>query len=117
VRAKQEEELDTRYWKLDTSNQQPATSIGWTLHQAIAELAPITDGWTLHQAIAELAPITDVPRLEAEVLLAHILGTSRTTLLAHPERIISPDQLSIPSPISPVASNSTGWSLRSHPTC
>jgi len=78
VRAKQEEELDTRYWKLDTSNQQPATSIGWTLHQAIAELAPITDA----------------PRLEAEVLLAHILGTSRTTLLAHPERIISPDQLS-----------------------
>jgi len=48
----------------------------------------------LRQAVAALDTITDAPRLEAEVLLAHVLGTSRTSLLAYPERILTADQLS-----------------------
>jgi len=43
--------------------------------------------------MAELAPITDAARLEAEVLLSHVLDISRTALLTHPERILTPDQL------------------------
>jgi release factor glutamine methyltransferase len=58
-----------------------------TQHQASST------GWALRQAAAELAPITDIPRLEAEVLLAHMLGTSRTTLLAHSERPLTTNQL------------------------
>jgi release factor glutamine methyltransferase len=50
-------------------------------------------GWSLRQATAELASITDLPRLEAEVLLAHVLGTSRTALLAHSERRLTSNQL------------------------
>ncbi|MFQ6100647.1 MAG: peptide chain release factor N(5)-glutamine methyltransferase [Anaerolineae bacterium] len=51
-------------------------------------------GPSLRQAAAELDSITDAPWLEAEVLLAHVLGTSRTALLAHPEHILTPGQLS-----------------------
>lgn len=43
--------------------------------------------------MAELAPITDAARLEAEVLLSHVLDISRTVLLTHPECILTPDQL------------------------
>jgi release factor glutamine methyltransferase len=47
----------------------------------------------LRQAAIELAPITDAPRLEAEVLLSHTLGTSRAVLMAHPERRLTSTQL------------------------
>ena len=47
----------------------------------------------MRQAAIEFAPITDVPRLEAEVLLAHVLGTTRTVLMAHPERPLASGQL------------------------
>ena len=47
----------------------------------------------MRQATLEFAPITDVPRLEAEVLLAHVLGTARTVLMAHPERPLTSGQL------------------------
>jgi len=69
--------LEAPTWQLDTSVQRPAASVGSSLRQATAELIPITD----------------VPRLEAEVLLAHVLGTSRTGLMAHPERPLTPDQM------------------------
>jgi release factor glutamine methyltransferase len=36
---------------------------------------------------------TDSPRLTAEVLLAHVLGVSRTQLLSHPEQPIAPEAL------------------------
>jgi release factor glutamine methyltransferase len=50
-------------------------------------------GQALRQAIPALQPITDAPRLEAEVLLAHVLHTSRTWLLAHLEHPLDPNQL------------------------
>jgi release factor glutamine methyltransferase len=47
----------------------------------------------LRWATGELAPVTDTPRLEAEVLLAHVLETSRAVLIAHHERPLTPAQL------------------------
>jgi release factor glutamine methyltransferase len=41
-----------------------------------------------------LRAVTDAPHLETEVLLAHVLGSSRTSVLAHPERILTPSQRS-----------------------
>jgi release factor glutamine methyltransferase len=48
----------------------------------------------LNENAVHLRAITDAPRLEAEVLLSHVLGVSRTALLAHPEHVLTPDQLS-----------------------
>jgi len=50
-------------------------------------------GRALGQAVDQLAVITDVPRLEAEVLLSSVLNVSRTTLMAHPEQPLHPEQL------------------------
>ena len=47
----------------------------------------------LHEAIPLLAPVTDIPRVEAEILLCHLLGVNRAMLIAHPERTIPPDKL------------------------
>jgi len=43
-------------------------------------------GDALEEGTALLERATDAPRLEAEVLLAHVTGLPRTALLAHPER-------------------------------
>ena len=48
---------------------------------------------TLEQAITHLCTATDAPRLEAEVLLGHVLGVSRAALLTHPERSPTAKQL------------------------
>jgi release factor glutamine methyltransferase len=49
----------------------------------------------LKQAVQPLAAAgCDTPRLDAEVLLAHILGQDRAWLYAHPEYTLSPSQLS-----------------------
>lgn len=45
-------------------------------------------------AIARLDGVTDAPRLEAEVLLGHVLRISRTKLLSHPEQALSGTQFS-----------------------
>ena len=47
----------------------------------------------LREASAHLRAVTDAPRLEAEVLLAHLLETSRTALLTHPECSLTAGQL------------------------
>ncbi len=47
-------------------------------------------GSALHWAAARLAPVTESPRLEAALLLAHLLDVGRTYLLAHPEQPLSP---------------------------
>lgn len=48
--------------------------------------AAITIGAALTDAARHLAATTDTPRLEAEALLAHALGTRRAYLFAWPER-------------------------------
>jgi release factor glutamine methyltransferase len=50
-------------------------------------------GRVLSQAAAALSAVTDVPHLEAEVILAHVLESSRTSLLTHPERPLTSNQL------------------------
>jgi release factor glutamine methyltransferase len=47
----------------------------------------------VQEASHRLALVTDVPRLEAEVLTGHVLGVSRTALLAHPERQLTTGEL------------------------
>ncbi len=69
----------------ESGSRRPVPSIQYPLHSA---------GYSLRRAIAELDPVTDSPRLEAEVLLAHVLGASRTMLLTHPEHTLALDQLS-----------------------
>jgi release factor glutamine methyltransferase len=39
----------------------------------------------LGAAVSRLEPVSDTPQLDAQVLLAHVLGRSRTWILAHPE--------------------------------
>jgi release factor glutamine methyltransferase len=47
----------------------------------------------LDSAVVGLAGAgVDTPRLDAEVLLAHVLGTERTRLFLEPERVLDPDQ-------------------------
>lgn len=52
--------------------------------------------WTVGQALRagtdRLREATETPRLEAEVLLAHVTGLPRTALLAHPERALSTEE-------------------------
>jgi release factor glutamine methyltransferase len=48
----------------------------------------------LSQGAARLQACSDAPRLEAELLLAHALGRSRTALHTHPEHRPSQDELS-----------------------
>lgn len=42
----------------------------------------------LAEAAANLASFVDAPRLEAEILLAHVLNASRSVFRAHPEAIV-----------------------------
>ncbi|MCS7283613.1 MAG: peptide chain release factor N(5)-glutamine methyltransferase [Anaerolineae bacterium] len=52
--------------------------------------------WTVAQALRvgtdRLRAVTETPRLEAEILLAHVTGLGRTVLLAHPERALGPEE-------------------------
>jgi len=50
-------------------------------------------GQSLSKAVAELEPVSDTPRLEAEVLLAHVLDIPRTSVIAYPERVLAEGQL------------------------
>jgi release factor glutamine methyltransferase len=84
VKAEREHTPAPRLWIGDTPDllftprvRQPASTIGGVLRQAAVQLAPVTDA----------------PRLEAEVLLAHVLEASRTVLMAHPERPLTSDQV------------------------
>ena len=49
-------------------------------------------GASLRWASGVLRQVTDVPRLEAEILLSHVTGLSRATLLAHPDRPLPSNQ-------------------------
>lgn len=46
----------------------------------------VTVNTLLHMASAKLADCSDSPRLDAEILLAHVLQTPRSHLFAHPEQ-------------------------------
>lgn len=49
-------------------------------------------GQVVRQGATLLQDATDTPRLEAEILLAHIAGLSRTALLAHSDRLLPATQ-------------------------
>lgn len=46
----------------------------------------------LSDIIDRLAPTSDTPSLDASVLLAHIIGKSRTWVVSHPELTLTPEQ-------------------------
>ena len=57
---------------------------------------PLTIGTLLDEGTARLAAVGALPfpdcRLDAELLLAHVLGTSRTRLKSHPEEACTPGE-------------------------
>ncbi len=44
------------------------------------------------QLVRELSAVTESPLLDAQVLLAHVLGCNRSWVLAHPEKVLTNDQ-------------------------
>jgi release factor glutamine methyltransferase len=56
--------------------------------RAAAQADAATIGALLEQGRRRLAPRGTAARLEAELLLAHLLDTARSTLIAHPERAV-----------------------------
>lgn len=57
------------------------------------ERAAVTVGALLRDATARLAHSgSESPRLDAELLLGHVLGVDRTTVLAHPEALVGGGQ-------------------------
>lgn len=64
-----------------------------SLEGSSQENLTLTIGEALNQAEAGLAKALESPRLEAELLLAALLDCPRTTLLAHPERMLSAQQV------------------------
>jgi release factor glutamine methyltransferase len=84
VKTEQKDKPATDLWRPGAFNRLLASRVR----------APVSAiGGALRQAAIELASVTDAPRLEAEVLLAHVLGTARTVLIAHPERPLTSGQL------------------------
>lgn len=53
----------------------------------------VTINTLLHMASAKLAGTSPTPRLDAEILLAHVLETTRGNLFAHPEQRLDGEQL------------------------
>ncbi|GAB4573550.1 MAG: peptide chain release factor N(5)-glutamine methyltransferase [Anaerolineae bacterium] len=51
-----------------------------------------TIGTALARARKALSAVSDSPQLDAHVLLAHVLGVVRATLIAHPERVLTAEQ-------------------------
>jgi release factor glutamine methyltransferase len=55
---------------------------------------PANAGQALRWAVDRLRRAgCDTPRLDTEVLLAHVMGRRREALLAHPEQILTPDEV------------------------
>ena len=52
----------------------------------------MTIGAALHEASARLEPVSDSPRLDAELLLAHVLEQTRVYLMTWPERELTESQ-------------------------
>lgn len=60
----------------------------------------LTTGRAVAQAADRLAAVgIDTARLDAQVLLGHVLGVSRTWLLAHPEVVLSPQEVTAFEPL------------------
>jgi release factor glutamine methyltransferase len=53
---------------------------------------PLTAGEALLAARAQLASMSKHPRRDAELLLEHVLACDQTSLLTHPERILSAEE-------------------------
>ena len=57
------------------------------------QFPPSTVGRALQEASIHLRTVSETPRVEAEILLMHVLDASRSQLLTHPDKSLSSDQL------------------------
>ena len=90
MRTEPEDDPDPQYSR-PAAGSQGAVSILKRFFSSARYSGPSV-GQALQEAATHLLPATDTPRLEAEVLLGHVMGVSRATLLAHPERLVTSDQ-------------------------
>lgn len=58
-----------------------------------ARFPPSSVGHAIREVTAHLDAVSDVPRVEAEMLLTHVLDVSRSTLLTHPEHRLTRTEL------------------------
>lgn len=86
METKQEEDSPVDHWMAHRSTVVEDPPVLDHKRLTFAALSPQSIGTLLQDAFRALSPITECPRLEAEVLLAHLLDVPRATLLAHPER-------------------------------
>jgi release factor glutamine methyltransferase len=90
VNTKQDDLSGSTYWPRGTravAAQTLQRNTGTILHYRVTSVQE-----AVRQSIPKLRAVTDAPRLEAEVLLSHILAIPRTTLLTHPEQPLSAEQ-------------------------
>lgn len=85
------QELETLHWKSETGSVAPALRKHRGTFDAREQTFSVEQA--LRQANTRLRAVTDTPHLEAEVLLGHALKASRTSLLTHPERPLTPNQI------------------------
>lgn len=55
--------------------------------------SPTSTAQALREATASLCSVSDSPRVESEILLMHVMESSRARLLAHPERSLTSAQV------------------------
>lgn len=55
--------------------------------------SPTSTAQALQEATVSLRSVSDTPRVESEILLMHVMESSRATLLAHPERSLTSAQV------------------------
>ncbi len=60
--------------------------------QPLHPLAPASLGQVFKRARRRLAALSESPGLDAQVLMAHVLGRDRAWVLAHPEALLREDQ-------------------------
>jgi release factor glutamine methyltransferase len=90
VTIEPDDESDSRWSPSVTTDRGAVSAIRRFF--AGAGLSGPSGGTALQEAASHLDRVSDAPRLEAELLLGHVMASSRTALLAHPERSLSSSQ-------------------------
>jgi len=73
-------------------NEQPSHSARRLRKPVHPHTSPESIATALKEAASVLASVSETPRLEAEVLLAHVTGLTPTAILARLERLLAPDE-------------------------
>ncbi len=90
VTAEQDEDSHRARWPLAVVNTGARSAIRRLFSGARVGGPTLQEA--LQRAALQLQAASDTPRLDAELLLCHVLALSRASLIAHPERILSASQ-------------------------